>query len=283
MGLDIPNPLKHLSKPEIYATIAGAVGIGGYFVYRHHSATGSWNPWSSGSSAASTSDITGTGVIPDPGSGLTTTGYGGSSATGSGYGQAPAVTGLDGSTNAAPGSAGSTVYTDNGAWAQAATAGLASIGYSATDVATALGLFLNGQQLTADQAKLVNAAIAEFNRPPQGNPQIILAPVTQPGNTGTGVSGPPSVSGGHVVSSDGNDAVVAWTGTNAVKYDTTITGPGKINGQKASVSQPQAVYSGLEPGHSYTVEVVPYNASGKSGPSGHIDLKTPPVPVAKKG
>lgn len=281
MGLNIPNPLKHLSKPEIYATLAGTAGIGGYFVYRHHKSTGSWNPWSAGTAAA-TSDITGTGVIPDPGTGLTTTGFGGSSATGSGYGQAPAVTGLDGSTNAAPGSAGSTVYTDNGAWAQAATAGLASIGYSATDVATALGLFLNGQQVTPDQAKLINAAIAEFNRPPQGNPQIILAPISQPGSTGGGVSGPPSVSAGHIVSSDGNDAVVAWTGTNAVRYATEISGPGKINGQRSTVTQPQAVYSGLVPGHSYTVTVVPYNASGKSGASGHIDLKTPPVPVPAK-
>jgi hypothetical protein len=86
-----------------------------------------------------------------------------------------------------------------------------------------------------------------------------------------------------VVSSGLNDAVIGWTGKNAVRYATRITGPGKINGQQGTVTGTSASYSGLESGHHYSVEVTPYNSSGKSGTAGKIDFSTTPAPAAKKG
>jgi hypothetical protein len=102
--------------------------------------------------------------------------FGGTVSSGSGFPVQPASPGLDGSTQAAPGSQGSTNYTDDEAWAQAATAGLASIGYSSTDVATALGAYLAGEQLTTAQAQLVHTALAEYPIP-QKLP-VLVAPVT---------------------------------------------------------------------------------------------------------
>jgi hypothetical protein len=78
---------------------------------------------------------------------------------------------------------GSSVYTSNAAWAQAATAGLADVGYDETTVATALGAYITQTPLTAAQASLVNTAIAEYGAPPTGNLQVILQPVSKPSPT----------------------------------------------------------------------------------------------------
>lgn len=304
MGIDFHNPLKGLSKPELYAVIGGTVLIGGYAEYRHHASTGSWNPFAKTSSAAGS----GTQIDPvtgmaysqdnqtDPVTGLSylaeaqqygsvqaaesaVSAYGQSPSTGSGIWVQPAVGGQDGSSTPV-GASGPGNYANDAAWVQAATAGLGQIGYDTIAVSEALGKFINSVPLTADEAKLVNTARAEYGNPP-GNEQVILAPTTQPGPTGT-TTNTPSISNGHVISSGENDATVGWTGTNAVRYGTEITGPGKINGQRSTVNGTQATFSGLEGSHSYTVTVTPYNASGKAGQSGHIEIKTAPV-TAKKG
>lgn len=294
--IDLHNPFKGMPKPAVYATIAGTVGIGGYMVIRHHKSTGSWNPWSSGTASSGSGGVdpvTGLAYsqdnVTDPITGQTYLGeaqqygsvqaaesavgsYGQSSPSGSGIGVQPAVPGQDGTSNPAPGSSGSATYTSNAAWAQAATAGLAEIGYNETEVATALGEYINQVPVSPDQAKLINVARAEYGNPPIGNLQVILLPPTTPGPTTSNTT--PSISNGHIVSTSQNDATVGWTGTNAVKYTTEITGPGKINGKRGTVTVPQAVYSGLEAGHNYTVTITPYNSAGKSGASGHIDFKT---------
>lgn len=100
------------------------------------------------------------------------TGYGVSEYDSSGYGSTTTVSG--------------SVYTSNAAWAQAATAGLTDIGYTGSQVASALGLYLTGAPVTTDQAAIINAAIAEYGSPPVGSFQVTVLPG---GGTGTGISG----------------------------------------------------------------------------------------------
>jgi hypothetical protein len=82
-------------------------------------------------------------------------------------------------------------YATNAAWAQAVTAGLTDLGYTATDVSAALGMYLGGLPLTtlADgvaSSAIVEAAIAEYGPPPVGTFQIILPGA---GSTGSGSGG----------------------------------------------------------------------------------------------
>jgi hypothetical protein len=222
--MDFKNPLAGMSKTTRYVTIGGAAAIGGYMVIHHHSTTGSWNPWSS-TNAAATTNSAGTATSIDPITGLAYTddnaidpitglaylaeateygsvataeasvsAYGQSTATGTGIGVNPASPAPAGTPNPV---VGSSVYTSNAAWSTAAQAGLTDIGYSATDVATALGDYLTGTPVTATQAGLINTAIAEFGPPPSGNPQIIQAPVSQPSPT-TGTIPVPDIVGDRI-------------------------------------------------------------------------------------
>ena len=201
MAFEVKNPFKGLSKPQIYAVIAGTLGIGGFLVYRHHSSTGSWNPFSSGSAA-------GTGITIDPVTGLAysqdnvtdpVTGmtylaeaqqYGSVQAAESAVSQfgasSPSGTGTStaytgGLTQSPTGGVSASTYTSNAAWSQAVVAGLTDIGYPETDVATAIGDYLTATPLTPAQVNIVNAALSEFDNPPVGTFQIIRQPVTTPG------------------------------------------------------------------------------------------------------
>lgn len=184
---------------------------------------------------------------------------------------------------------GAQTYADNNAWGIAAVNYLVGLGIDATTANQAVQQYLSSQVLTTAQQGDVNLAIQALGPPPSlpgpttGNP----TPVT--GGTGTGgttVSGQPKVTNGHVVSAGATNGVVAWTGTNATKWQTKIVGPGKINGQTSTVGIPQATYSGLESGHDYTVTVTPLvNGSPVASAAGKIDFKTSggtPATTAKK-
>lgn len=76
------------------------------------------------------------------------------------------------------GSVTSTNYATNAAWAQAVTAGLTALGYSSTDVSTALGLYFQDQPLGtlsdgASAYSIVQAAVAEYGPPPVGSYSIV--------------------------------------------------------------------------------------------------------------
>lgn len=307
----LKNPFKGMPKPAIYATIAGTLGIGGYFVYKHHKSTGSWNPWSSATGVTATNSSTAidpvTGLptsqddVVDPITGLTylaeatqygsvataeasVSAYGQSTASGSGIPVNPASPAASGSPNTV---VGTSVYTSNAAWSQAVQAGLQDISgsttYDGTDIGTALGAYLQQEPLTAAQGQLINTAIAEYGPAPVGNLQIILQPASSASTTTTTAgSSTPSISGGHVVSSSPTGGVVGWTWVNATKATVKITGPGKINGQTGTVTKPEATYEGLESGHDYTVTVTPYNSAGVAGKSGTINFTTPPASAAAK-
>jgi len=290
------NPFKGLPKPAIYASVVGGVGIGGYLVYRHHKTTGSWNPWSSGSAGAGTAQsgtdpITGMPYSDDSATDPLTgqqylaeaqqygsvaaaeaavSAYGQSTATGSGIGVNPASPQSSGTLNTP---VGSNVYTSNSAWAQAVEAGLTDVGYTSTDVATAIGDYLTGTPLTPAEATLVRTAIGEYGPAPVGNLQIIIAPVSTPGTTTTNTA--PQVSHGHqVLPASPTTAVVAWTGTNADHYRVQLTGPGSSNASVQTVYQPQATFTDLEAGHNWSVAVTPYNTAGTAGQTGNIDFQT---------
>lgn len=93
-----------------------------------------------------------------------------------------------------------TSYATNAQWSQAVTAGLVSLGYSATDVAAALGLYFQSMPLGAGSdgvsyASIVQAAVAEFGPPPVGTFNIVTQP-SSGGSTGTGTGGTGTGTGG---------------------------------------------------------------------------------------
>jgi hypothetical protein len=301
--VDKANPFKKLSKTEKYVVLAGGLGIGGYLVYHHHSTTGSWNPFSTSSTAATTANSTGASIDPitgmaysndaaiDPQTGLgylaeaqqygtvaaaeaSVSAYGQSTATGSGIPVNPASPASSGTINTP---VGTSVYTSNAAWAQAATAGLVSVGYDGPTVATALGNYETQTPLSPAQLTLVNTAIAEYGPAPIGNLQLIPQPASGPGNT-TPVSAP-TVSGGKQLSATTSSITFQFNSNNAVKVVYNLTGPGlAASGRSATVSiggnVTQRVESGLQKGKSYTLYVTPYNSSGTGGVQGHIDGAT---------
>ncbi len=143
----------------------------------------------------------------------------------------------------------------------------------------AIGLYLAGQTVTAAQQGLINDATAIAGTPPVTGPSGYPPSIRTAGSTagGTGVTGGSpvaSASGGHVVSVNNNDAVVAWNATGATQFAVTIHGPGPLNGRTSTVSIPQATYSGLEAGHTYTVTVQPLVNGKQSGKSGNIVIET---------
>ena len=96
---------------------------------------------------------------------------------------------------------------------------------------------------------------------------------TSSGST-TSTAKPAAPSGGHVVSSNNTGAVIAWNANGAAKWSVKLAGPGKLNGFTNTVTVPQATYSGLESGHTYTATVTPLSASGTPGPSGQVIFVT---------
>jgi hypothetical protein len=51
-----------------------------------------------------------------------------------------------------------------------------NLGYNPTDMAAAIGKYLTGQTLTANQQSMVEAALGFFGNPPQGAPPVSTTP-----------------------------------------------------------------------------------------------------------
>jgi hypothetical protein len=286
------NPFKGMSKPEKIAVVAGTTGIAGYLVYSHHKKTGSWNPWSSSTSASTgASDttidpVTGLAYSQDsaidPITGLaylaeatqygsvataeaSVSAYGASTASGSGIGVNPASPPSTSSVNT---TVGTNVYTSNSAWAQAATAGLTDVGYPATDVATALGDYLTGTPVTAAQAQLINTAIAEYGPAPSGGLQIILAPVTTPSPTPV----PTPVSGGTFPLPSGHSDTpydtsvdLGWSAvTGADSYHYQVLSANGANVVDSSTTATSAKVPGLKSKTAYKWRIAVHATSTKA-------------------
>lgn len=114
-------------------------------------------------------------------------------------------------------------FTTNAQWVAAATAGLEAIGYSASDVNSALAAYLANLPETSTQAGITQAAIDEFGPPPVGSFTIIQGSPTPTAGAGQTANGsmpatahPSGVidvapSGFRVVNVSGGDNVnLAW-------------------------------------------------------------------------
>lgn len=286
------NPFKNLSKHQQYAVAGGSVLVGGYVLYKHHSSTGSWNPFSKGTSTAAsaasgtgTDPITGlpysqdTAIDPVTGEGYlaeaqqygsvqaaeaSVSAYGQSGSSGSGIGVLPANggsstgSGSGSSTGSGPGSAGtgpgSETYTSDAAWVQAAQAGLTDVGYNPTDVATALGDYVTNTPVTPAQKQLIDVAIAEFGPSPQDH-QIILLPPSQPRTNNIIIRG---------LSVDKvNDATKGNNGSAQLRWDQAQGATGyrvAVPGSKGFDTDSTLANTGeLKPGlHTVTVSALPH-------------------------
>ena len=87
----------------------------------------------------------------------------------------------------------------------------------------------------------------------------------------------PVLSHGHVVAGTlkPTDATVAWDQTVTKTDDVVINGPGPINGRTGKVANTQAVYSGLESGHTYVVTIQPTVNGKAEGNPGRVTFVTP--------
>lgn len=289
--MPIANPFKGMSKPAVYASLAGFAGIGGYFVYRHHASTGSWNPWSTDDSSAASDTTQTTQLDPvtglpysqddatDPVTGMTylaeaqqygsvaaaeadVAQFGTTVASGSGVAVSPATYPVS---STAPGAVAVDTYTSNAAWAQAVQAGLAGVGYDATAVGAALGAYLQGLPLSTAGSPspyaIVNTAISEYGRPPVGTFQVIQAPPAGPGPAST-AKAPAGVTSFSVTPHAGY-ADFGWSAAaSADNYNLMVAGPTPVNRYTGSALNAEHVT--LAPG-SYTARVRADN-HGKLGP-----------------
>lgn len=130
----------------------------------------------------------------DPASGQT---YGDESQFASGYGSLgdTGYGGYSGSAYYPPGvTGGYTTYTTNGQWAQAAESYLTSTaGASEVTVAAALGKYITGQPVSADQMSIIEQAIAFTGQPPQQGTDGYPPSIRQ-----QGTSTPPPAAGNSV-------------------------------------------------------------------------------------
>lgn len=176
-----------------------------------------------------------------------------------------ASTGTSSGTNA---TTGAQTYADNNTWGIAAINYLVGLGIDATTANQAIQQYLSSQSLTTAEQGDVNLAIQRLGPPPSLPGPVTTSPppvTTPPGGGGGGGAGnkPSTVSNGHVVSLNNNDAVIAWDHAGpATSWRVTRIGPGGT--QTNVVSVPQATYSGLQAGHNYEVTVQPL-PTGQSG------------------
>lgn len=93
--------------------------------------------------------------------------------------------------------------------------------------------------------------------------------------TTTAVTPAPVLSGGHATSNGNTRETVDWTSTVLPgRWRVTIVGPG-FNGVSNIVPVPEAVYSGLQSGHTYTVTVQQLDGAGNNwGASGKVVFVT---------
>jgi hypothetical protein len=118
----------------------------------------------------------------------------------------------------------------NAQWSEAAMTALTSAGWAATDVLTALGLYITGSPVSATQQQIIQAAIAAEGYPPSPGasgypPAINTAPAT--GQTGTSTAtGNPQNQSGVVSGLSGKTKTMNVTTTNA---GITWVGPGGLS------------------------------------------------------
>lgn len=191
------------------------------------------------------------------------------------------VTDIPGGAAGAPANSGgaahdsSTTPDTDAEWAQMAADALES-SYELKAISTALGRYLTGQTLTAQQETIVRAAIAYMGYPPGGHYPI----KTGGGSTPSALEQPTGV----YVSSTGQTWVtIHWDAvTGADDYRVYCGGSFAEMGGTDLVSKVE----GLQPGQTYTLSVSAVDASGRESPrsapvTAHTDSKPAPSKPAQ--
>jgi hypothetical protein len=84
----------------------------------------------------------------------------------------------------------------------------------------------------------------------------------------------PVLSHGRVLANSATHTVIAWDQTVSSTDDLTINGPGAINGHTGQTTNDQAVYGGLEAGHTYVITIQPTVHGQPAGQPGRITVVT---------
>lgn len=281
------KPLSGMSTPARWATVIGGGMATGYVLYARHKKTGTWNPFSAGTPASDN-------ATPDASVATSSPDLGSDAGGGTGVLASVPVTGASADLSTSSPYTLNATYPSTQQWAQAAQAGLTSIGYDPQAVGQALGDYVSQTPLDASEESIVRTAVAEYGTPnsPNGMPLQILSkpavtPITSTGGSAPSIKPPTPVvpkstilTGGHVVSSHPGSAKVAWTveqaspDTNRIKV--VVNGYRKQNQTRyVSATATSASFSDLAPKHTYTVSVTPVGKDGQAtGGPNHIDLVT---------
>jgi hypothetical protein len=285
---DLKLPLVGpVSKKWAVIVLVASAGTVGYIVLRRRSAAASAASTASSGGTASSSDIdplTGdvAGSAQDQAdlAAMQAGGYDDEDLADGGLGDYGGYLAATPAAATIPGAGG---FTTNGEWAQQAETDLGGIGIDQTTLAAALGAYLTGRSLTADQQSLVDQAIAEENYPPVSGADGYPPAMRTGGTAPSPVSGipatnkpagtPPNIR----VSVSGTTAHITWGaeggegGGAATSYNIQVT-PKDASAHNIGNRTSYSV-GGLKKSTSYQVHISAQNSSG-TGPVGTVSFRT---------
>lgn len=238
--------IGQVDKKYVYAGVAIVAGIVGYAWWSRNRASSA-----AASSASQIDPLTGLPYSAETGTGGSNYVNPNPNASGSGTGGTAPV-----------------IATDQD-WVSAVTTKMTW--YEPGYLSSVLGLYIDRQGLSQEQAAVVREAWAQAGHPP-GNQQIILA-----GGGSTPGPNPKAVppSGLHETATTKGSVSLAWNGpANANSYNVQVTGG--MNSTYGPVNTPSMNWMGLKPATSYTFTVTTVLADGtESAKSAPRTVKTP--------
>lgn len=180
-----------------------------------------------------------------------------------------------------------TQATTNAQWAEAAMSALTSAGYDGQTVLAALGVYLTGGTVTAQQLTIIQGAIAAEGYPPVPGPNN-YPPQIHTGGTGGGGGGGGQGGGGtspsptrsagpisnlRVVTVSRTTATIGWNAAqNATQgYSYEVKQTNGVQAQRGSTSGTRVNLSGLHPGWTYNFGV--QGLPGGAGNNIHFTMK----------
>lgn len=246
------NPLKGIDPKQKKLLVAVGVGAAAFVAWKWYSAPTSDEPVTSTSDTDA--DLTGTGII---GSNV-----GGSENVGN-------------SSNT-----GDDEIDSNNEWFAEAVERLSNGGWNAQAVQSALGDFLTGQSLSADEASIVRAAVGAMGGYPPSGPMSIKE---TPGvSDASKLSAPKNL---RVTSKTSTSVNLAWDAvSDATQYRVYRSGAAQNVGGSTDT---KAQIGGLQPGKKYTFYVAAGLSGEKMGPrstgvSATLDAKKLSAPTGLK-
>lgn len=231
-----PGGHKKMKKSTMYWLIGGGA-IGLILVYHYMSKQ------SSSSTNQQATDLASQGIDPNTGIPYSQE-YGGGLGA---YGATPSMYGYYDPTSGSfiSGTAANSLVTQpstNASWAQEVQAYLQNLGYDPTATAAALGKYLTGQPLTADERNIVAAALGFFGNPPTGAPPIQDVGSGGSGQGGGGIVNPggPNIPGlkSRFLNVNGTKDWFSVAKDTLAKVKLNASGWYHVNGQRVYYSKP---------------------------------------------